>query len=160
MSLIPINLNDIQEPKPVPVGRYELMVTNAEVQQSKNNKPQFRVSIGIEGHDDAPNISHYISLPMEGDEPNKAMFKALMLKRFLTLFGQTIPSNGIDTEAMAMAMVGARATAEVGLDKAKDSDGNEKPDGETYNRLVVPKMRGEGDSKTGTGRVAPPPPKR
>jgi len=159
MTLIPINLGEIQEPKPVPVGRYNLQITNCEVQQSQKGNPQFRVSIGIEGHDDAPNISHFISLPKEGDEPNKAMFKGLMLKRFLTLFGQQIPANGIDTEAMALAMVGATATAEVGLDKAKDADGNEKPDGDTYNRLMVPKMRGEGDAKTG-GRVAPPPPRR
>ncbi len=52
-----------------------------------------------------------------------------------------------------MEMVGAKARAEVGLDKEKDADGNEKPDGNVYNRLVVPRMRGEGAApvaKTGT----------
>ena len=158
--LIPINLNDIQEPKPVPVGRYDLVIASCEEAVSKNGKPQFQVSIGIEGHDDAPNVRHYISLPNEGDEPNALQFKALLLKRFLTLFKQPIPTNGIDTEKLALSLVGARANAELSLDKEKDSDGNEKPDGNVYNRLVVPRMRGEGAAGAPGGRVAPPPPKR
>ena len=151
--IIPLNLNEVQEPKPVSLGRYELQITGCEEGKSREKqKPQFRVSIAIEGHDDAPNITHFISIPSEDDEPGALQFKAILLKRFLTLF--KIPFNGesLDTEQLAMEMVGARANAEVGLDKEKDSQGNEKPDGNVYNRLVVPRMKGEAQGTKATAQ--------
>lgn len=158
MAVIPVNLNDVSEPKPVPNGRYDLTIANAEVAESRNNKPLIRVSIGIDGHDDAPNVGHFISLPMAGEESGKTQFKALMLKRFLVLFKQTIPANGIDPEAISMAMIGAKATAELTQELERDSDGNDKPDGAVYNRLMVPKLKDEG--KTGAvGGGVPKPPK-
>ena len=142
--LIPINLNDAQEPKPVAIGRYDLVISNCEETLTKEKqKPQFRVSIGIEGHDDAPNITHFVGIPSDDDEPNALRFKSLLLKRFLTLFKLPIPTE-IDTEQLAMEMVGARANAEVGLDVEIDPATKQpKPDGAVYNRLVVPRLRGE-----------------
>ncbi len=159
MPVIPVNLNDISEPKPVPNGKYDLTIANAEVGESRNNKPQIRVSIGIDGHDDAPNVGHFISLPMAGDDSSKTEFKGRLLKRFLVLFKQKVPgAEGFDPEALAMAMIGAKATAELTQELERDSDGNDKPDGNVYNRLMVPKLKDEG--KTATGGGVPKPPKR
>lgn len=148
--LIPINLNDAVEPKPVPIGRYDLVISNCEETLTKEKqKPQFRVSIGIEGHDDAPNITHFVGIPSEEDEPNALRFKALLLRRFLTLFKLPIPGE-INTEQLAMEMVGARANAEVNLDVEVDPVTKQpKPDGAVYNRLVVPRLKGEGTATEG-----------
>lgn len=158
MAVIPVKLDDIVETKPVPVGKYPLLIAACEEVVSKKGKPQFDISIGIEGHEDAANIRHFISLPAEGDEARAFRFKALMLKRFCALFGQPLKGNEIDTTAISMALPGQRATADVTLDKEVDSDGNEKVDGRVFNRLVVPQLSEEAASKG--GRVAPPPPKR
>ncbi len=91
--LIPLNLDDVVEPKPVPAGSYDLVITNCEETVTKEKKkPQFRISIGIEGHDDSPHITHFVGIPGEGDEPSAMQFKALLLKRFLTIF--KVPFDG------------------------------------------------------------------
>lgn len=146
--LIPIDVGAATESKPVPHGTYNLQVTDAKEAKSQKGAPQFVVSIAIEGHDDAPNVTHYISLPAEGEEAGKTKFKVLLLKRFLSLFSLPIP-NAIDTEKMSMGMVGAKAKAELTL-----SEPNEN--GNVYNRLMVPYLRDEGSSKA----AVPPAPKR
>ena len=157
MPVIPVNLDEIHEMKPAPIGKYVLVVVDCEEVLSKKGKPQYSMSIAVEGRDDVPNIRHFVSLPAEGDAPEAFKFKVLMLKRLGALFGQPLSGNSIDTTKIAMSLVGAKATAEVGLDTEKDQDGNERVGGRTYNRLVVPFLKDEG-SKAG-GRVAPPPPK-
>lgn len=142
-TFIPVNFDAVQEPKPVPRGNYDLQITQAEVALSGENSkrpgsPQYKVSIAIDGPEGehAPNITHFISLPHEEDEPSSAQFKALLLKRFLTLFNIPFDSQGIDLEKTAMEMVGRTARAEVSL---SDPDDN----GNVYNRLVVPRIREE-----------------
>jgi len=142
--LIPINLNDVSEPRPVPNGRYDLVIASVEETVTKEKgKPQLKISIGIQGHDDAPNLMHYSGLPAEGDEPRSAQFKALMLKRFLALFSIPFDNGGFSLDDFP----GATASAELTIDETGD-----------YNRLVLPKMRDEATPlrATGTGR----PPKR
>ncbi|MHB8413903.1 MAG: hypothetical protein ACYDB1_00715 [Acidiferrobacteraceae bacterium] len=127
--LIPINLNDVSEPRPVPNGRYDLVIASVEETVTKEKgKPQLRVSMGIQGHDDAPNLTHFVGLPGEGDEPRTAQFKSLMLKRFLSLFSIPFDSSGFSLDDFP----GATATAELTIDESGD-----------YNRLVVPKMHDE-----------------
>lgn len=150
MTFIPVNLDDAVEPKPVPNGRYQLQITGAEVtetgsQSKRPGSPQFRVSIGFVGDVNAPNITHFISLPHEDDEAKTANFKALNLKRFLHLFRVPYSSQGIDLHKMAMDMVGATAEAEVTQDTPDDK-------GNVYNRLVVPRLKDEASD----GRGAPP----
>lgn len=156
MSLIPLNLDDIQEQHPVPIGKYDLTITSCEEAQSKKGKAQLVLSIAIDGHDDAADIRHFISLPAEGDTPEAMKFKALLLKRFCAAFKVPLKGSGIDTTVLAMQLTGAKAKAEVTLDKEKDADGNEKPDGRVYNRVTVPYLKDEGIV---TANV-PKPPKR
>lgn len=145
MSLIPINLDDVQEPKPVANGRYPLQITGAELTETGPNSkspgsPIIKVSLGFTGgskaEQNAPNVTHFVSLPNEMDEEKSANFKSLLLKRFLVLFNIPFNSTGIDTEELAFAMVGQEADVEVTLGEPDDN-------GSVYNRLVIPRIRGE-----------------
>lgn len=141
MTFIPVNFDDAVEPQPAAAGRYNLQITAAEVAKTGVNSkrpgsPQFRVTIGFPDNPNVPNVTQFLSLPHEEDEPGSANFKALLLKRFLTLFNIPFDSNGIDTEKMAMDMVGATANAEVQLSEPDDN-------GNVYNRLVVPRIKEE-----------------
>ena len=153
MPFIPINLNEVKEAKPVPAGLYDLVITDCEEAKSKNGFPQFVVTMGIEGHEDAPALRHYASIPSPDDEPQKIQGKMLFLQRFLIMFGIKVGADGFDTAAVAQEMVGARARGELTLSEPSD-------DGTVYNRLVTPKLKEEGLSGSAAGRKSPPPPKR
>ena len=146
--LIPVDVGAAQESKPLPNGVYDLQITECEDTKSQAGKPMFKVSLVFEAHPDAPSMRHFISLPVPGEEASKTQYKALMLKRFLAMFNQPIP-NAIDTEKLAMSLVGARAKGEVTLSEPDAETGN------VYNRLTVPRLRDEGAVAT-----TPRPPKR
>lgn len=141
MAFIPVNLDDAVEPQPVGEGSYNLQITKCDLQDSKAGKPMFRVSIGFPDEPNTPNMTQFISLPSEEDEPSTAEFKALMLKRFLHLFNISYDPKGIDTEKMAMEMVGASAQG------AHVTLGEPNENGDVYNQLTVPRIREEGKSK-------------
>lgn len=150
MTFIPVNFDDAVEPQPVGAGRYDLQITACEVAKTGPNSkvpgsPQFRVSIAIQGEDNAPNITQFISLPNEQDEAKSANFKVLLLKRFLTLFRVPFDPSGIDTERMSMEMVGATANVEVQLGEPDDN-------GNIYNRIIVPRLPTEADTRPGAPR--------
>lgn len=147
--LIPIDVGAAVESRPVANGVYDLTVLECEDTKSQAGKPQMVLTIGIDGHENAPNVRHYASFPAEGEEKKKSDFKVLLLKRLLTLFKQPIP-NAIDTTKMAMGLVGAKAKAELIL-----SEPDEK--GNVYNRLVLPFIK---DGNGGNGGAVPQPPKR
>lgn len=143
---IPVSLADVKEPRPVPAGKYDLTIASCEDAKSKAGKPQLIVSIGIDGHDDAPNVTHYVSLPSSGDEKNEA--KALFLTRFLEAFNISHEDMEFDTDDFA----GATARLELTLGEPDDN-------GNVYNRLNLPKLK-DNTGSSGGGRVAPKPPKR
>lgn len=149
MPFIPLNLDDAKEAKPVPGGHYDLVITSCEETLTKEKqKPQFKMAIQIEGHDDAPPVYHYQGIPSESDEPQAQQFKMLLLKRFLKLFNVPYSAEGIDTEKLAMDLVGSRANAELQL--------GEPYNGNVSNVLVVPRLKDEGHTNAGRGT----PPKR
>jgi Protein of unknown function (DUF669) len=143
---IPLNLSEVQESRPVPNGRYDLVIASAEEAKSKAGADQIKVSLGIEGHETAPNVSHYISLPGNGDEPQKANFKMLLLKRFLHAFSIPYDNTGFDIETFA----GATAKCDLTLSEPDDS-------GNIYNRLQLPRLPSEGNEGTVRSTAARPP---
>lgn len=151
MPFIPINLNEVEEAKPVVHGKYDLTISACdEVLTKEQQKPQFKVQIQISGHDEAPPIWHYVGIPGVDDEPDKAKFKALLLRRFLNLFKVSYDSSGFDTEKLAMEMVGATANAELQL---------QEYNGNTSNVLIVPRLSSESAAMRGVARP-PRSPKR
>lgn len=149
MSFIPMNLNDVDEAKPVAHGRYDLVIAACEITKTKEKqKDQFRVQMAIEGHDDAPNVFEYVQIPDLDDEQKARDFKALLLRRFLTLFGVKIDPAGFDPEPLAMELVGARCNAEL---KQEEYNGN------ISNKLVVPRLKAEeSPGASNVGRGSPP----
>lgn len=129
-----MKVGDVQEPKPVASGRYPLIITEAKVNppKSADKGPNIEVSIGIEGHIDAPNVRHFMALQKADDEPKKAAFKQLMVKRFLVQFGVPYTDDGFNVEDFA----GHRADGQLDL-----SEPDEK--GNIYNRLQVDRLPSE-----------------
>lgn len=127
---INMDLGKIVEPKAVDPGRYGLTISSAEYREAKHD---IRVSLGIHDHLEAQNVSHYISLPKPDDDPAKAQFKQLMLKRFLQQFSIVYnEGEGFNTEDFS----GATGTAMLTLSEPDDS-------GNVYNRLQLDKMGSE-----------------
>jgi hypothetical protein len=141
MTYIPVNFDDAVESKPAQPGKYNLQITKCELTKTGPNSahpgtPMFKVTIGFTDNANTPNITHFATLPNEDDLPEKALGKALFLKRFLALFSVPYDRGGIDTEQLPMDMVGCSAYAEVSLSEPDDS-------GNVYNRLQIPRIKGE-----------------
>lgn len=140
MTYLAINLNDVQEAKPVPHGKYELTISNAQVTQTGENSkvpgsPMLKFFLAFTDLDlNAPTITHFVTIPQDGDE--NFSFKALMLKRFLVAFGISFGDEGIDLENIAIESQGQTATLEVNLSEP-DANGN------VYNRVVLPRLPSE-----------------
>lgn len=127
---INMNLANVAEPKPVAPGRYNLTISDAKFRDAKKD---IEVSLGIDGHLDAPNIRHFISLPKPEDDAGKVAFKQLMLKRFLEQF--EIPFN--DTEGFNVEdFNGATGNVQLNLSEPDDS-------GAVYNRMQLEKLTNE-----------------
>ena len=96
MPFININLDDAQESKPVPLGRYDVVIDSCEEVPTKKDpsKTQFKMVLKIEGHDDAAPIFHYLGIPTEKD------FKLLLFKRFLKAFKVGYSPEGFDPETL------------------------------------------------------------
>jgi hypothetical protein len=148
MTHIPVNFDEAVEPQPLPAGRYPLQITAVKEGETGQNSanpgsPQLIFTVGFTGlsleEQIAPTVRHYVSLPTEGDEPDKFRFKALLLKRFLTAFNIPFASDGIDTDAICYEAPGHEAELDVELSEP-DTNGN------VYNRLRIPKLRGEADA--------------
>lgn len=140
MPFIPVNLDETVESKPAPKGKYELMISGCTLAETGENSkhpgaPMFKTTIGFTDLSvSAPVITHYITLPYEGDE--NANFKLLMLKRFLVAFQIPYSTDGIDPEQLAMEMSGHTATLDVTLSEPND-------DGAIFNRIILPRLRDE-----------------
>lgn len=149
MALIPVNFDEVTELKPVVNGRYNLTVSACEKTFTKEgSKPQLKLSVGIDGQDGAPNITHFIGIPSEKDtEKEKLDFKALLVKRNCMLFGVPLTN---DDEQLALSFVGARAS------NVEVTQSEPTPTGEVYNRIMVPKLKGEGQPKAAGGAARPP----
>ena len=147
MTFIPVNLDETQEQRAAPKGIYELQIVGAqETKTGENSKhpgaPMIKVTLGFTDLEvNAPNITHFITLPYEGDE--NASFKLLMLKRFMAAFGIPYSQHGIDTEALVEDMLGLTAVLEVDLTEPNEN-------GDVFNRIRIPRLREE--SSAGQGR--------
>lgn len=145
MTFIPVNVDDVSEPVAAPIGRYQLQIVEAKItktgaQSRHPDVDQFRISIGFSENPDFQNIVHFLPIPHEFDDANGTRFKVLLIKRFCELFDIPLKGDGLDTEQLAMEMVGASAFAEVTVGEPND-------EGVVYNGLKVPRLRGEPDTR-------------
>lgn len=103
MSFLEIDVSGVSEPKVVPEGSYDLIITDNPEPKEKNGKFNLLCILSIEGHPEAANVMHNIALPHESDEDNTRNFKLLMLKRFCHHFGIDTDGGRINTESFSGA---------------------------------------------------------
>lgn len=145
MTFIPVDFESAVEPVAAPIGSYVLQITECKVaktgaQSKRPDSPQFRISLAFAEDDQYQNITHFIPLPHEDDDANSTKFKVLLLKRFCAHFNIPLYGTGIDTEQLAMEMVGAEALTEVTVGEPNDN-------GDVFNGIKVPRLRGESDDR-------------
>jgi hypothetical protein len=131
--------NSYQEPKPVANGRYDLTIASADGAQSKAGNQMLKIRMDINGHDEAPPVFENLSLPY----PDCAQIIGLNFNRFMALFKVRIEKGQLDTDALAVDLVGRSANAEL---KQGEYNGN------VTNKIVLPKLSIEPNA----GRGSPP----
>lgn len=147
MTFITVDTTAAQEPKPVAMGRYDLTIASCEEALSKEKQnPMFKCRVNIDGHDDAPSILHTVMIPQTSEDVKG--FQGLMFKRFMTTFGVKLDPAGIDTEKIAMELIGARAT---GVEVVQ-----QEYEGNVSNKINLPRLKDEAAASKGRGS----PPKR
>jgi hypothetical protein len=128
MSFIDMELDAIEEDKPVAEGEYNLVITDVkEKNDESGNLKGLLVILEVEGQTGSANVLHNCSFPLPGDDENKQKNKKLFLKRFLVQFG--IPfANGLDLTRFP----GARAKCFLK---------QEEYNGVVSNKIVLPMMK-------------------
>lgn len=139
MPFIPLDMDSVQEAKPVDPGVHTMQITGCEVTETgkdskKPGTPMFKVSIGFPEEPDTMNLTQYITLPNEDDDAATIKNKARGLKRFLKMFNVPFDSKGIDPEKIAFDMLGCQAQGETELSEPN-------AEGKIYSRLKVPYMK-------------------
>lgn len=105
-------LQDVEEKKIVPEGRYPLTIQSAAVKRNDNTgKENILCILSVQGVQNVSDIFHYISIPVQDDDADKRNFKLLMLKRFMVQFGIDF-SGGINTEQFPGHMAECNVTVE------------------------------------------------
>jgi hypothetical protein len=138
MTFISMNLDEVQEAKPAPIGRYLLRIDGTEVREtgpaSKSpGQPMLKVIINVLDVPDAQAITHFITFPTPTDDQDNAKFKMLNLKRFLQAFNIRVPKEGVDLEQLSVDCLGAEASCDLTLSEPDDN-------GNVYNRLRLPRL--------------------
>ena len=144
MSFIELEgMNDLKEPTLAPDGEYALMITSAELKDSRNSPGRgvIHCRIEFEDHDDYQSFMHWVALPSrqldidqnpDGPEEGQKKYNRMMLgvKRFLTLFNVPM-ENGFNVEELS----GARTVAGVTQEAREDDES------QINQRLVVPRVK-------------------
>lgn len=101
MSILDINIADVQEPKPVPDGTFLVRIMGApEVRQSQSSGNKYiNVRLEVVGEVGAADVYDTIVLPAEDASAADNERRKLRLKRFCDAFGISYENGSIDLEA-------------------------------------------------------------
>lgn len=132
---LPMDIEDISEPKAGPEGTYTLVVRD--VQERTNEAGQLKGLLVIHdvvsgpvgvNPDDVASVLHNISIPLPEDDQEKVKNKLLFLKRYLAVFN--IPMSGSKLDPISF--VGKQATVNLVLDEYQ---------GTISNKIKLPNLR-------------------
>jgi len=127
MPFIDESLDDVGEAKPAPEGEYDLRIVKAEETTSKNGNAMAEVIIVFEDPSiDALPIRHYMTKWDHDTPSDQVRMRKLEFKRFFTCFN-------IDPDGEVVDWVGNTGRSLVIQEEGQD--------GNTYNRLRLPKLR-------------------
>ena len=125
------SFSEVQEQKPVPAGIYHLRAVSVDGYE-KNGKQSLKIMHEIEGHPEAGQVSHFLNLPVEGDE--KLDIKMLFIKRYLAAFHVPMEDNGFNPDDI----LGAEADVSLSLTEPREGSSA------VYNQIDLPKLADEG----------------
>lgn len=141
--------SEVKEKRPVARAVYDLRVVEALEHSSKESgKPSILVKLEVEG-EDAPIIWEYLSLPTSEDDEDKVNNKMRRIARFLSAFNIPHEEAGFNIEDF----FGATGRCEVIL-----TDPADEQDGESRNKVLLPKLKDE--SPVSEEKSSRRPPKR
>jgi hypothetical protein len=138
MPFIKVDLDDAQEFETAQEGEYDLRIVKAEDGESKSGNDMTTVTIMIEGaaSNVAP-IKHWITYPGPDTPPDQKAMRLIDIKRFLVCFGVAHEGGGFNSEDL----VGQTGRCLIIQEKADD--------GNTYNRLRLPRLRKTAEAAEG-----------
>jgi len=101
MSVINIDLDNVQEPQPVPDGEYEVQIVGTpEVRISeKSGQEYINVRLQVLNESHAADVYDVIMLPSEQETEERNERRKLRLKRFCEAFGASY-SGGLELESL------------------------------------------------------------
>lgn len=107
MSFIDLGMDPNDIDQLVPEGSYELVVADVKEKKDDNgNLTGLLVIHEIQGHPEAANVLHNISLPTPNDDPEKQLNKIRFMKRYLNQFNISAAGGRLDVAQF----MGKRAT--------------------------------------------------
>jgi hypothetical protein len=137
MPYIKVDLDDAQELEVAPEGEYDLRIVKAEDGESKSGNDMTTVTILIEGAPAATApVKHWITYPGPDTPPDQRAMRLIDIKRFLVCFGVAHDEGGFNSEDL----VGQTGRCLVIQEKADD--------GNTYNRLRLPRLRKSAEAES------------
>jgi hypothetical protein len=99
MSLLAINLSEVQDQQPVPAGEYRLELKKCNVKKSKKSDNHYiNAMYIIEGEKDAPPVFDMVIIPDDSQE-YKSLFERRM-KDFYEAHGLPLDGSEVDLEAI------------------------------------------------------------
>ena len=108
------DITKIKDPETVPEGIYDLAITKVmEKKSDQGDLTGLNLIIDVVGYVDAAPVFHHVSLPVEGDDEEKANFKLRFLKKFLEAFDIPFDKKGFDEASL----MGAQGKCKLKLDE-------------------------------------------
>ena len=135
MPRINVELKDAQELEVAPEGEYDLRIVKAEDCESKSGNDMTTVTIAFEGHPEWQAVRHWIMYPNADTPPDQRAMRLIDITRFLTCFGVNFDDDGFDSDDL----VGQTGRCLVIQEEADD--------GNTYNRLRLPRLKKSEETK-------------
>lgn len=77
---------EIPELEAVPDGEYKVEITNVEEKMDRNQRPGYRVTLRVVDKPNTKRITHWVSMPVEGDDEDKANAKGRQVQAFAKAF--------------------------------------------------------------------------
>jgi Protein of unknown function (DUF669) len=131
MPKIKLELDDVEEAVLVPEGEYELQIVRVEDGESKKGNEMTTIWIKVlDSEVKNPNlVRHWLTYPTSETPPDQLQMRLLDIKRFLHCFGIDAPDGEVDSDEFQGATGKATIVQEEG------------DDGNTYNRLRLPRLK-------------------
>ena len=140
MPRINVELQDAAELEIAPEGEYDLRIVKAEDGESKKGNEMTTLTLAFEGHPEWQPLKHWVLYPSADMEKNQRAMRVVEIKRLLVCFNVEHDEAGFDSDGL-VGQVGRSLVIQ-----------EEADDGNTYNRLKLPRLR-KSDERAERSRI-------